>query len=244
MSPRVLVTRAREDSLPFADGLVAAGAEPVFVPLVAREWVSESTAPLRRALVTAEVVLLTSAASAEAVARVWREPVRRPRIAAVGPATAARAESLGLIVDVVATRSTGAQLVADLGALDGVPLLYPRAEIATSETAEALGSSGARVTEIVAYRNVEPPGADRDLLKAGPVDLVTLFSSSAARRYGRACARVGLNPAPAIAIGPTTAQTAEREGLQVVATASMHTTDGVLHAVCEWLRRSCQPSRS
>ena len=68
MSPRVLVTRAREDSLPFADGLVAAGAEPVFVPLVAREWVSESTAPLRRALVTAEVVLLTSAASAEAVA--------------------------------------------------------------------------------------------------------------------------------------------------------------------------------
>ena len=244
MSLRVLVTRAREDAQPFADGLVAAGAEPIFVPLVQREWVQASTAPLRRALVTAEVVLLTSAASAEAVARVWKEPVRRPRVAAVGPSTAARAESMGLGVDLLATGSTGAQLVAELGPLDGVPVLYPRAEIATSETTEALASSGARVTEIVAYRNVEPPGADRELLKAGPVDLVTLFSSSAARRYGRACARVGLDPAPAIAIGPTTAGTAEREGLQVVATASMHTTDGVLHAVCDWLRSPHQSSRS
>lgn len=228
---RVLVTRAEEDATDLIAGLHAMGCETVSIPLISRALATENTARLRRSLVTAEVVLLTSVTSAVAIARVWRKPVRCPRFAAVGPVTADRARDLGLPVDVVPESATGRDLVQALGPLNGVRVLYPRAEVSTSATTEALHKAGADLTEIVAYRNAAPSGLREDIRSLGTVDLVTLFSGSAARRYARACRQAGVSCAPAIAIGPSTATTAEAEGLGVMAIASPHTTDGVLAAI-------------
>ncbi|MCO4744649.1 MAG: uroporphyrinogen-III synthase [Proteobacteria bacterium] len=231
MKPRVLVTRAEEDAAVFMAELEALGCTAVHVPLITRTLVTESTARLRRALVTAEVVLLTSAMAATAVARVWREPVRAPRFAAVGPATAKQAEQLGLPVDVIPDTATGRDLVKALGPLSGVRVLYPRAEVATSATTDALHRAGADLTDIVVYRNTAPPGLRRRLIEAGRVDIVTLFSGSSARRYARAARQTGTSAAPAVVIGPSTAKTAEAEALTVLAIASPHDRAGMLAAV-------------
>lgn len=232
---RVLVTRSEEDAASLIAGLQARGLEAPHVPLISRELVLESTATLRRALVTAEVVLLTSATAARAVGRVWREPVRRPRIACVGPATEAAARDAGLAVDVSPQTATGRDLVRALGPLRGVRVLYPRPEVVASGTRAALEQAGADLTEIVAYRNVAPPDIKARMQDVGAVDLVTLFSSSAARRYQRACLQAGGSPAPAVVIGPTTAATARRLGLAVLAVAEPHTEAGVIEAAAHAL---------
>ncbi|TNE87472.1 MAG: uroporphyrinogen-III synthase [Deltaproteobacteria bacterium] len=228
---RVLVTRSESDAGSLIDALEALGLEAPHLPLIVRELATESTAQLRRALVTAEIVLLTSATSARAVGRVWREPVRAPRFACVGPATAEAAREAGLPVDVVPDSATGVDLVRALGSLEGARVLYPRPEMVASGTREALERAGADLTEIVAYRNVPPADAHERLREIGNVDLVTLFSGSAARRYQRACRRAGLTPARAIAIGPSTAATARSVGLDVVRVANPHTENGVIEAV-------------
>lgn len=230
MTPRVLVTRAEEDAQALCDALAALGCEPVRLPLIERSLVTENTARLRRALVSAEVVLLTSPASASAIGRVWREPVRAPKFAAVGPATAERARSLGLPVDVTPETATGRDLVQALGALRGMRVLYPRAEVSTSATTEALSRAGADLTEIVAYRNTPPEGLRKAMKAVGEVDLVTLFSGSAARRYARTARQAGLPLAPVVVIGPSTAATATAEGLEIVGIASPHSLEGVVQA--------------
>lgn len=231
MKPRVLVTRASEDASALSAGLEALGCEVVHMPVIERTLATENTARLRRALVTAEVVLLTSAASATAVARVWREPVRGPRFAAVGVATADQARRLGLPVDLTPATATGRDLVEALGPLTGVRVLYPHAEISTSATTEALHRAGADLTEVVAYRNACPEGLGERMREIGPVDRVTLFSGSAARRYAKAARQAGVPFAPAVVVGPSTAATAEREGLEVSAIASPHSTQGVIDAM-------------
>lgn len=235
MTKRVLVTRSAEDAPSLIAALEALGLHAPHLPLTQTVLLKESTARLRRALVTAEVVLLTSKTAAEAVARVWREPVRTPRFAVVGPATAKRAADLGLPVDVVPSTATGRDLVEALGTLRDVRLLYPRAEVVTSATTEALHRAGADLTEIIAYRNAEPTDVSGALTAVGQVDLVTLFSGSAARRYARGCRRAGLVPAPAAVIGPSTEQTALSHDLLVAGVASPHTEDGVLDVVCSIL---------
>lgn len=225
MATRVLVTRAADEAGPLCDRLRAIGCAPVEVPLVA-------IVPCAWAVPVGifDWLVLTSAAAVDAVAG---RPLRARRTAAVGPATAARARDRGLKVDLVPLRATGADLAAALGDLRGRTVLYPRAEVATPGTTEALRGAGAELTEIVAYRNAVPPDAAERLTRALPVDFVTLLSGSAARRLADALTRAGktLGKARIVAIGPSTAAAARAAGLEVHAVAATHTVEAVAEAV-------------
>jgi uroporphyrinogen-III synthase len=233
---RVLVCRAAEEAIEFAERLAAIGVEPVVVPLISRLRVID----LPRSPPAHDWLLLTSAASAEAVAG-WAGGCGK--VAVVGPATAARAAALGFSIAVQARASTGASLVATLGDLTGVTLLYPCADDPTPATEEALRESGATVIRVVVYRNVEPVGAIEGLRAAGAVDLAALTSASTARRLAMACAELGVRPPPIAAIGPSTAAAAIEQGLSVVLVSSPHTVDGLVAAIGRWRGSSTSADR-
>ena len=140
---------------------------------------------------------------------------RLPRVAAIGPGTAAALRSEGVEPDFVAERSTQEGLADELPQPAGRVL-----------HAGAAGARDILVKELAAdfvplYRTVGlAPGSFPD------ADLVTLASASAARAL--AALRRDL---PCVCIGPVTAREAREHGLAVVAEARSHDLGGLVAAV-------------
>ena len=81
------------------------------------------------------------------------------RLCAVGPATAERLARYGLKVDLDAARvprrsAVRMRWIAQVGDVNGLKVLLPRADIGREVIAEELRRQGADVTEVVAYRTV------------------------------------------------------------------------------------------
>lgn len=194
---RIVVTRAPEQSREILELLCAAGAEAISLPMV-RFLEPEDTSALDQAigaLDTFDWLVLTSANAVNfflARCRVlgrWPSD-RKPRIAAVGPATRAAIEEARLQVSFVPRVFNGAALAAELGSqLREARVLLPRSDRADAELPDALTAAGADVTQVVAYRTAVPESRDRALLDricTGGVDAVIFFSPSAVREFAGA----------------------------------------------------------
>jgi uroporphyrinogen-III synthase len=140
-------------------------------------------------------------------------------VAAIGPRTRSVAEAHGWTVSAGGDQGlTGAALVAALGEIRGRDVLWPRPAEATPGTRDALAAAGARLHDVVAYENREPPGLREALTAAPAVDIVVLAAPSAAQRVGRFLR--GALP-EALALGPTTAAAAREIGFQPVTTVAI-----------------------
>ncbi|MCZ6462981.1 MAG: uroporphyrinogen-III C-methyltransferase, partial [Proteobacteria bacterium] len=195
---RVLVTRSADQAGELIDRLRRAGAEPVRVPLLRHEP-PEDEAPLAGALAAARDYDAIVFASVNAVRFTARAAERAgvaldsppPRLLCVGPATARAALDAGIGIHGVASGKSGGgagALLEELGAflpIEGSRFLVPRSEIGRDELAAGLRAAGARVDEVVAYRNL-PPDVDAAALSrqiaAGEIPIVTVMSPSAATR--------------------------------------------------------------
>jgi uroporphyrinogen-III synthase len=208
---RVLVTRPREQSQALVDALVSLGFEPVVVPLIAVEPLSDDPIDVDGY----DCVVVTSPNGARELAR--RMTAAPRRLGAVGPGTAAALSDEGLSADVVAEVHTQEGLVGALGSPGRT--LFVAAEGARDRLADALGAD-----VLPAYRTVE--------LEVGSlpdVDVALLMSGSAARAYARA-GGIG----PAISIGPQTTATARAAGIDVVAEAGSHDVRGLVDCAAAW----------
>jgi uroporphyrinogen III methyltransferase/synthase len=163
------------------------------------------------------------------------------RIAAIGPATAARLAQHGIRADLQPEAFTGAEVaraLASQGSLAGVRILLPRADIAPKELVEALTGSGAIARDVVAYRTVpDLSGRDaiRERLAQGEVDWLTFTSSSTVRNFLEAVGTQAVRAArPKIAsIGPTTTATLREAGLAPTVEARQHTIPGLIDAIVQ-----------
>lgn len=242
---RVLVTRPAHQADDLADALEARGAAVTAIPTIRIEDPTDP-APLRRAaasLSSYDWVVLTSANGvrrlAEAVARAegTLEPLRRARIAVIGPATGDAVRELGatpaVIPDSYRAESLAAALLAEGRELDGARVLLPRAREARPILPERLREAGASVDVVTAYvTRVAREGAPEltRLLEAGALDWITFTASSTVRAYVEMVgARTGA--ARVAAIGPITAETARAVGLRVDAVAGEYTTAGLVDAL-------------
>lgn len=208
---RVLVTRPHEQSQPLVDQLVSLGFEPVVVPLIAVEPLSDDPIDVDGY----DCVVVTSPNGARELAR--RMTAAPRRLAAVGPGTAAALSDAGLTADVVADVHTQEGLVDALGSPGRT--LFVAAGGARDRLADALGAD-----VLPAYRTVE--------LEVGSlpeVDVALLMSGSAARAYARAGGR-----GPVISIGPQTTATARAAGVDVVAEAGSHDVRGLVDCAAAW----------
>lgn len=243
---RIVVTRAPEQAGELARLLEAHGAEVLLCPLVAFER-PEDPGALDGALGRLgefDWLLFTSQNAVRFFEERRRElgiPLEwgRPRVAAVGPATAKAARELGYGVECVAEEATGRGLAEGLGEkVAGRRVLLPRSDRARADLPEMLRGAGARVTDVVAYRTV-PPGpegaAALERIRAGQVDAVALASPSAFERLaeqlgmgalGEMTRRVAL-----AAIGPVTAAAIRQAGLPVAVVPAKPSAEAFVEAL-------------
>lgn len=217
----IVVTRAATQAGPFVEELRTLGAIVLEVPLIDIVDPADGGAALRSAverISSYDWVVLTSP---NAAARLVSGAVSLPRIAVVGPGTAAVVTDAGFSVDLVADRNVGEGLV-DVFPNGPGRVLLPRAAVARDVVPRGLAAKGWTVDEVEAYRTVSVAvdPALAPLVQAA--DAAVFTSSSTAQSF---LASLGLHAMPStiVSIGPETTATLETAGVKVTATAHPHT---------------------
>ncbi len=232
---RIVITRPDPDASRLADRLRSLGAIPVIAPAIEIEFTDPPE--LARALARIsdyDWIVFTSKNGVEAAFRLAREIRRkeRPRIAAIGPATAAALRRRGVEPDLIPEQYVAEAVLEALGDVSGLKILLPRADIARRALVDGLKEKGALVEEIAAYRtrsrkSAAATGPETESLDS--VDAITFTSSSTVRGF------VESRPVPPgakiVCIGPITAKTAAEYGLRVDAVAEQYTEDGLIAAL-------------
>lgn len=247
---RVVVTRPAAGAGELEERLQRAGAVPVLIPLTAI-LPPEDDAPLRRAradIASFDWVVFTSSRAVRAIAggRPW--PAGRPRIAAVGLATAAEVRaSTGRDPDVVPARGSGREIVPAMleqGPLDGARVLWPRAELPRPELPRDLAVAGAVLEDPVAYRTVPDVEAGSRLARmaaAGELDVITFTAPSAVECFATAATRQ-VRCVVAV-IGPATAAAARARGLPVHVEPRQPGLSALVAALTEFHQRGLSQDR-
>lgn len=163
-----------------------------------------------------------------------------PRIAAVGPATAARIRDFRLHVDLQAEESVAEGLVKAFqkdGSIENLKLLIVRAEKARNVLFTELTKMGGIVDEALAYRTIpESDSVGVERFRKQGADLVTFTSSSTVENF------MALNlPLPTdlktASIGPVTSKTMRELGLQIDIEARQHDIIGLSSAIRDYYRK-------
>jgi len=163
------------------------------------------------------------------------------RIAAVGPATAAKLRELHLQVDLMPDEyvaSKIAQALAEYESIDNLRILLLRAEVANPELPKLLEDKGAIVDDIAWYQTVpeteDLTGAAAKLLEEG-ADWITFASSSTVENFhARFDLPALLKKFPQIktaSIGPETSKALFALGLKPTVEARTHTIEVLVKAL-------------
>jgi uroporphyrinogen III methyltransferase/synthase len=246
INKRILITRARAQAEGFARALRAAGARPMYFPVI--EIIPpDDYAPLDFAIQNLEQydwLIFTSVHGVEAffkrLAALGLQKIPAGlRVAAVGSRTARFLSEHGQWTDQVPDENISEALLQSFGKnLYGKRFLFPQSNLARTVLANEIRSLGGLVTEVVAYRNQlsEPDASEIEALRAG-VDIVTFTSPSTVRNFITVLQRHGLdvsnlpgNPLFAC-IGPTTQQAAEAAGLSNLVMSREYTTAGLIETL-------------
>jgi uroporphyrinogen-III synthase len=243
---RILVTRAAHQAGKLSDELRALGAEAVEVPVLEirpPESYERLDLALRR-LNAYDWVIVTSANAIPMMhARLMdlKIPLSsfKPRIAAIGKATAQAVESLlHQEVSLTPKEYVAESLVAGLGPqIAGKSVLVARAAVARDVIPDALRAAGAEVDVVDAYRNVVPESAPEQLRAAlaSHLDAATFASSSSVTHLAEAAQKAGIKfpfaGVPAVSIGPITSKTLRESGWEPAVEAEPHDIPGLVAAV-------------
>jgi uroporphyrinogen III methyltransferase/synthase len=163
------------------------------------------------------------------------------RIAAVGPATAARLRELHLQVDLMPDEFTGekiAEALAKFESVENLKICLLRAEDANPDLPRALEEFGAIVDDIAVYKTVaeteDPTGAGAVLLEKG-ADWLTFTSGSAVEHFhARFDLAKLLKKFPQMklaSIGPETSKAIRALKIEPALESKEHTTDGLVAAL-------------
>ena len=232
---RVLVPRPRERAEPLCFLLEDEGAEVIALPLLELEPPSDPR-PLQAAaeqLPRFEWIVFASERGVAALAEAARtagtlDVLRRRKLAAVGPGTAAALAAHGLEAVLVARVSTAEGLAEELlpRVSPGEAVLLPAAEEGRRVLEEALLSAGIPVQRVAAYRSspvAAGPEGWREVCAHPP--RCVLFGSP--RTVDAFLALPGAEAmrgeVRAVAVGPTTAAALRARGWEPAAVASSPT---------------------
>jgi uroporphyrinogen III methyltransferase/synthase len=239
---RVLVTRPRGADEDFAAKLYEVGAEPILAPTIAIAAPDDESAAASAVTRVREYawVAFTSRNGVDAffdrltASGKDARALGDVRVAAIGPATAARLVALGVRPDFVPSSAVGeaiAQGLVEHTAAGDRVLLY-RAQEGRDVIPETLSANGRHVDDIAAYKTVAIH--DTAIAEAAHhTDMWTFTSASTVRAFV-----ANVPDAAALAsrveiacIGPVTAAAARELGLRVDVVADEFTVDGLIDAM-------------
>jgi len=255
-APGIAITRAEGADGPLAARLAARGARAVSWCALASSPPADA-GPLERALARLagfDWVVFTSARAVAAVVARVAAPAAGPRVAAVGPGTAAELTAAGWRVDRVGDGPGAEALLAAFRAAGDAALarvLFPAGDLARPALEQGLAALGARVERVEAYRTVAAPldeAACRADVDAGRVAAVTFASPSAlaafAAALGREAAAELLGRIAVVSIGPTTSAALAAFGRRPDREAEPSTLDGLADAALAVLASPSQSNRA
>ncbi|MEM7141557.1 MAG: uroporphyrinogen-III synthase [Actinomycetota bacterium] len=235
---RVVVTRARDQSASLVEALEERGASAVPIPVIEIVDPPDGGAALRRelaALTKGDWLVITSPNGATRVAAALDAPLDQGvSLAVIGPGTKARAEALGLRVDVVPSSSVAEGLLEFLPtpSAGGGTMMLARAESGREVLPVELSRRGWTVNDVAAYRTVALDVAPEALEACRHADVAAFTSASTVRHLVDGVGRENLPPVLAC-IGPATAEQARRLDLTVDIEAPEHTIPGLVESLAE-----------
>jgi uroporphyrinogen III methyltransferase/synthase len=253
---RIVVTRARAQAADFTRRLAELGAEVLEIPTI-------KTVPTSNRQGVVDALLELNAydwlvfTSANGVAAFFELFFKRfqdlrdiggARIAAVGPATAAKLRELHLQVDLTPDEALGAKIAGAFAkneSVENLKMCLLRGGEANSDLPRELEELGAIVDDIAIYHTVaeteDLSGAGADLLERG-ADWITFTSGSTVEHFhARFDLPKLLKRFPQInlaSIGPETTKAIRALKLEPALEAKEHTTDGL---IAELLRATEPP---
>jgi uroporphyrinogen-III synthase len=251
---RVVVTRAEEQSQELVDALENLGAQVLLMPTVSFAPPEDSTeldAALRNKK-DLDWILFTSQNAVRfvflrACELTHVQPVQppRPKIAAVGVATAQAARNLDVRVDYVAQTQTGESLAAELrDQLVGKRVLLPRSDRVDDRLPDALREAGAQVKEVVAYRTLRPESLDAEILGAlrkAEIAAIVFASPSAYHNLAEFVPPAELTALSErvqfATIGSTTTRALREAGARVAIEANDSSSAGLADAIAKYFQR-------
>lgn len=259
---RVMITRPLHQAWGLAAQLGSLGAEPWIFPAIEVHPLPPAS-QLWGQLRPGDWLILTSANGVEVLLGPWREAqgqdIRRLagiKLAAIGPATAAKLGDYGLKVDLVAPEYRSEALAQALVAegVAGQRIFLARAQEGRPVLADSLRAADAKVEEVPLYRvNAPPPTPIREelarqtrgLLEAKRIHAIMFTSPST---WNCLPAALGWEDPASLAkflklgqvgvgaIGPVTASALEAAGLQVDFQAQIYTEEGLVSALLQWIQ--------
>ena len=242
----VVVTRARAQASELTQKLEEQGAKVIEVPAI-KIVPAADYAPLDKAIgelsqykwlvfTSANGVdyfferLLAAGKDARALANV--------QLAAIGSATAKALANRGLTADLVPSAYKAEELAEALAdkIAPGDKILIARAKIAREVLPESLRKIGAEVDVVTAYETVADCENKDELVAAlqnGDAGVVSFTSSSTVTNLLKVLGddKAALQNAALAAIGPVTAETLRKHGLNPAIEAEEYTIDGLMRAI-------------
>lgn len=246
---RIVVTRTREQASQLSRQLLELGAEVLEIPTI-KIAPPDNKQDLMDALLGLgeyDWLVFTSPNGVDAFFDYFFKAfedlrdIGGVRIAAVGPATAAKLRAVHLKVDLMPDEYVTRKIIAafrEYESVENLRILLLRAQVANADLPKALEEAGAIVDDIAIYKTV-PETEDRNgtaarLAEAG-ADWITFTSSSTVQNFH---ARFNL---PALlkqfpktklaSIGPETSKALIELGLKPTVQAKEHTIDGLVLAL-------------
>lgn len=256
---RIVITRAAAQSEVLAKQLSALGALPALLPLVAFAE-PEDFAPLDEAIAQVEHfdwLIFTSGQAVRAVvgrSKQLNAALERRgsklQIATVGPASAEAVRQAGLPVEYVSNIHNGVALAHELAErLQGRTVLLPRSDRANPDLPAALKAHGAHITEVVAYRTLQPSDVDKlnlGRVSAGEADAILFFSPSAVQHYAQLASgeqfRKLQDRVVITAVGPVTANALREAGVERMVVAADTTAASVIQVLEQHFASATRPS--
>lgn len=241
---KILVTRTRTQASKLSRLLENFGAEVLEFPTIKISPPSDNFQSLDAAiqnLPTFDRIIFTSANGVEKFferLRIFKLDSRalgKAKIAVIGSATAEKLSDFGIFADVIPKKFVAESLVDELkNFVDGEKILLARAEVARDVLPAELEKFGAKVTLAKVYRT-DPAAENSAELKSkidsGEIDLATFTSSSTVENFVQAVGVDSLKKISAAAIGPITADTLRKFGVNPVCTAEKYTIDGLAESI-------------
>ncbi len=251
---RILITRAIEQAEEFSTLLKNFGAEVIAIPTIEiappEDW--QPVDKIIEKLNTYDWVIFTSVNGVTFFTQRLQQKgivlttMASKRICAIGPRTQKELEKMGLTVNFRPSEYRAEGIVEGLRAqgIQGKKILLPRAREARRILPEALREAGALVDEVEVYQSVKPSHGKVSLvaiLKKG-VDVVVFTSSSTLRNFMELLPdKKIMNGVKVAVIGPVTAETAKKYGLDPSIMPAEYTIPSLVQAIVEHFAQEPRP---
>lgn len=165
------------------------------------------------------------------------------KLCAIGPKTAKVLEDLGIIIDFVPAEYRAEALIEGFDPIEikGKKILIPRAAVAREVLPEELVKLGATVDVVEAYKTIKPEGKTakiREMLKNKEIDIITFTSSSTVTNFISMFKKEEiselLDGVVVACIGPVTADSAKKYGLEVSIMPEDYTIEAFTDAIVDF----------